>query len=98
MRVPVGRSGQGTACTGGTTGHPATDMGTPSQFRCIASATLPRPPRGQPEVPARRRRPVPWPALALTGLIIGTAVGFFVRPTVPHYHTYSSLLLGRGAL
>jgi hypothetical protein len=64
----------------------------------MASATLTRPRPGQPEAPARRRRPVPWPALALLGLILGTAVGFFVRPTFPNYDSYYSLLWGREVL
>src|SRR4051794_36180694 len=64
----------------------------------MASATLTRPRPGQPEVPARRRRSVPWPALALAGLIIGTAVGFVVRPTFPNYDSYYSLLWGREVL
>jgi hypothetical protein len=64
----------------------------------MASATLTRPRPGQPEAPARRRRPVPWPALALAGLIIGTAVGFAVRPTYPNYDSYYSLLWGREVL
>jgi hypothetical protein len=64
----------------------------------MASATLTRPRPGQPEAPARRRRSVPWPALALAGLIIGTAVGFFVRPTFPNYDSYYSLLWGREVL
>ncbi len=98
MRGPVGRSGQGTACAGGTTGHPATYTGAPSQFRRMASATLTRPRPGQPEVPAPRRRSVPWPWLALAGLIIGTTVGFFVRPTFPNYDSYYSLLWGREVL
>jgi hypothetical protein len=64
----------------------------------MASATLTRPRPGQPEAPARRRRSVPWPALALAGLILGTAVGFFVRPTFPNYDSYYSLLWGREVL
>jgi hypothetical protein len=64
----------------------------------MASATLTRPRPGQPEAPARRRRSVPWPALALAGLIIGTTVGFFVRPTFPNYDSYYSLLWGREVL
>src|SRR5215813_13400929 len=64
----------------------------------MASATLTRTRPGQPEVPARRRRPVPWPWLALAGLIIGTTVGFFVRPTFPNYDSYYSLIWGREVL
>ena len=64
----------------------------------MASATLTRPRPGQPEVPAPRRRSVPWPWLALAGLIIGTTVGFFVRPTFPNYDSYYSLLWGREVL
>jgi hypothetical protein len=64
----------------------------------MASATLTRPRPGQPEAPARRRRPVSWPVLALAGLIIGTTVGFFVRPTFPNYDSYYSLLWGREVL
>jgi len=64
----------------------------------MASATLTRPRPGQPEAPARRRRSVSWPALALAGLIIGTTVGFFVRPTFPNYDSYYSLLWGREVL
>jgi hypothetical protein len=64
----------------------------------MASATLTRPRPGQPEAPARRRRPGPWPALALAGLIIGTAIGFVVRPTFPNYDSYYSLLWGREVL
>ena len=36
--------------------------------------------------------------LALAGLIIGTTVGFFVRPTFPNYDSYYSLLWGREVL
>src|SRR5204863_8456950 len=50
------------------------------------------------DAPARRRRSVAWPALALAGLIIGTAVGFVVRPTFPNYDSYYSLLWGREVL
>ncbi len=64
----------------------------------MASATLTRTRPGQPEAPAPRRRSVPWPALALAGLIIGTAVGFVVRPTFPNYDSYYSLLWGREVL
>jgi hypothetical protein len=64
----------------------------------MASATLTRPRPGQAEVPARRRRPTPWPALALAGLIVGTLVGFVVYPTFPNYDSYYSLLWGREAL
>jgi hypothetical protein len=64
----------------------------------MASATLTRPRPGHPEAPVRRRRSIPWPALALAGLIIGTAVGFFVRPTFPNYDSYYSLLWGREVL
>src|SRR5919202_975122 len=64
----------------------------------MASATLTRPRPGQPEAPARRRRPVPWPALALAGLTLGTVVGFAVRPTFPNYDSYYSLLWGREVL
>jgi hypothetical protein len=64
----------------------------------MASATLTRPRPGQPEAPARRRSSVPWPALALAGLILGTAVGFVVRPTFPNYDSYYSLLWGREVL
>src|SRR5262249_18296036 len=39
-----------------------------------------------------------WPAVALRGLIIGTTVGFFVRPTFPNYDSYYSLLWGREVL
>ena len=90
--------GQSTACAGGTTRHTATYTGAPSQFRCMASATLTRTRPGQPEAPARRRRSVSWPALALAGLIIGTTVGFFARPTFPNYDSYYSLLWGREVL
>jgi hypothetical protein len=41
---------------------------------------------------------VSWPAVALAGLIIGTTVGFFVRPTFPNYDSYYSLLWGREVL
>jgi hypothetical protein len=41
---------------------------------------------------------VPWPALALAGLALGTLVGFFVRPTFPNYDSYYSLLWGREVL
>src|SRR4051794_22661200 len=64
----------------------------------MASVTLTRPRPGQPEAPARRRSSVPWPALALAGLILGTAVGFVVRPTFPNYDSYYSLLWGREVL
>jgi hypothetical protein len=64
----------------------------------MASATLTRPRPGQPKASARRRRPVPWPALALAGLVVGTTVGFFVRPTFPNYDSYYSLLWGREVL
>jgi len=64
----------------------------------MASATLTRPRPGQPEAPARRRSLVSWPVLALAGLIIGTTVGFFVRPTFPNYDSYYSLLWGREVL
>ena len=63
----------------------------------MASATLTRPRPGQPEAgppPA----PVPWPWLVLAGLVIGTMVGFFVRPTYPNYDSYYSLLWGREVL
>jgi hypothetical protein len=64
----------------------------------MASATLTRPRPGQPEAPAPRRRSVPWPGLALAGLILGTVVGFLVRPTFPNYDSYYSLLWGREVL
>jgi hypothetical protein len=64
----------------------------------MASATLTRPRPGHGEAPARRRRAVPWPALALAGLILGTLVGFVVYPTFPNYDSYYSLLWGREAL
>src|SRR4051812_49468082 len=64
----------------------------------MASATLTRPRPGQPEAPDRRRRPVPWPALALAALALGTLVGFVVRPTFPNYDSYYSLLWGREVL
>jgi hypothetical protein len=64
----------------------------------MATATLTRPRPGQHEAPARGRRPVSWPALALAGLTIATAVGFFVRPTFPNYDSYYSLLWGREVL
>jgi hypothetical protein len=64
----------------------------------MASATLTRPRPGQPEVPVRRRRAAPWPALALAALSVATAVGFFVRPTFPNYDSYYSLLWGREVL
>jgi hypothetical protein len=41
---------------------------------------------------------VPWPALALAGLTLGTLVGFAVRPTFPNYDSYYSLLWGREVL
>jgi len=41
---------------------------------------------------------VPWPALALAGLTLGTVVGFAVRPTFPNYDSYYSLLWGREVL
>jgi hypothetical protein len=41
---------------------------------------------------------VPWPGLALAGLILGTVVGFLVRPTFPNYDSYYSLLWGREVL
>src|ERR671933_716681 len=64
----------------------------------MASATLTRPRPGHDEAPVRRRRPVPWPALALAGLSIATLVGFFARPTFPNYDSYYSLLWGREVL
>ena len=64
----------------------------------MASATLTRPRPGHDEAPARRRRAVPWPALALAGLILGTVAGFVVFPTFPNYDSYYSLLWGREAL
>src|SRR3954471_1863066 len=69
-----------------------------SPFPPMASATLTRPRPGQPEAPDRRRRPVPWPALALAALALGTLVGFVVRPTFPNYDSYYSLLWGREVL
>ena len=41
---------------------------------------------------------MPWPALALAGLTLGTVVGFAVRPTFPNYDSYYSLLWGREVL
>ena len=41
---------------------------------------------------------MPWPALALAGLALGTLVGFSVRPTFPNYDSYYSLLWGREVL
>jgi hypothetical protein len=41
---------------------------------------------------------MPWPALALAGLALGTLVGFAVRPTFPNYDSYYSLLWGREVL
>jgi len=41
---------------------------------------------------------VPWPALALAALALGTIVGFVVRPTFPNYDSYYSLLWGREVL
>jgi hypothetical protein len=64
----------------------------------MASATLTRPRPGHDEAPARRRRALPWPALALAGLILGTAAGFVFFPTFPNYDSYYSLLWGREAL
>src|SRR5215210_3402297 len=64
----------------------------------MASATLTRPRPGHDEAPARRRRAVPWPALALAGLILGTVVGFVAYPTFPNYDSYYSLLWGREVL
>jgi hypothetical protein len=64
----------------------------------MASATLTRPRPGHEEVPARRRRAIPWPALALAGLILGTLAGFVVYPTFPNYDSYYSLLWGREVL
>src|SRR3954466_15241018 len=90
--------GQSTAWAGGNTGHTATYTGAPSQFRRMASATLTRPRPGQPQAPDRRRRPLPWPAIALAGLILGTLAGFVVYPTFPNYDSYYSLLWGREVL
>jgi hypothetical protein len=64
----------------------------------MASATLTRPRPGHDEAPARRRRAIPWPTLALAALIAGTVVGFVVYPTFPNYDSYYSLLWGREAL
>ena len=64
----------------------------------MAQATLTRPRAGQAKSPPQRRRPTPWPALALAGLTIGALVGFFVYPTFPNYDSYYSLLWGREVL
>src|SRR5215210_7584251 len=64
----------------------------------MASATLTRPRPGHDEAHARRRRTIPWPALALAGLILGTVAGFAFFPTFPNYDSYYSLLWGREAL
>jgi hypothetical protein len=64
----------------------------------MASATLTRPRADHGQAPGRRRREVPWPALALAGLILGTLVGFVVYPTFPNYDSYYSLLWGREVL
>ncbi len=64
----------------------------------MAQATLTRPRAGQAKSPPRRRRSTHWPALALTGLIIGTLVGYAVYPTFPNYDSYYSLLWGREVL
>ncbi|MEA2320064.1 MAG: hypothetical protein QOD44_4253, partial [Solirubrobacteraceae bacterium] len=64
----------------------------------MASATITRPSPGPAEEPARRRRPLSWPALALGALIVGTLAGFLIYPTFPNYDSYYSLLWGREAL
>jgi hypothetical protein len=64
----------------------------------MASATITRPSPGPAEEPARRRRPLSWPALALGVLILGTLAGFVIYPTFPNYDSYYSLLWGREAL
>jgi hypothetical protein len=64
----------------------------------MASATLTRPRPDHGEAPGRRRRAVPWPAIALAGLILGTLAGFVVYPTFPNYDSYYSLLWGREVL
>jgi hypothetical protein len=64
----------------------------------MASATLTRPRPGHDQAPERRRRAVPWPGLALTGLILGTLLGFVVYPTFPNYDSYYSLIWGREVL
>lgn len=62
----------------------------------MESATLTRRPAG-PTLLVRLQA-VPWPALALVALIVGTVVGAIVYPTYPNYDSLYSLIWGRELL
>ena len=64
----------------------------------MAGATLTRRRPARPGAPAPRRRPIPWPALALAALALAAVVGFLAVPTFPNYDSYYSLVWGRELL
>src|SRR4051812_45573961 len=98
-RSAAARAAQGTGYgVGRRDGRPLTFVHSSAPPVSMASATLTRPRPGHDRVPVRRRRAVPWPTLALTGLILGTLVGFLVYPPFPNYESYYSLLWGREVL
>src|SRR3954452_24314152 len=98
-RSAAARAAQGTGYgVGRRDGRPFTFVHSSAPPVSMASATLTRPRPDHGEAPRRRRRAVPWPAIALAGLILGTLVGFVVYPTFPNYDSYYSLLWGREVL
>ena len=82
-------------------GPPATLRRTLERPRSL-DAWLARRSPGRDRASPRSRRAagarVPWPVLALAGLIVGSTVGFFVYPTYPNYDSLLLAALGpRGA-
>jgi hypothetical protein len=64
----------------------------------LESASLTRSAPGTSLNIGRRLLALPWPAIALGGLIVAVIVGFFVFPIYPNYDSYYSLLWGRELL
>ncbi len=63
-----------------------------------ATLTRPEPVPGPAARRVDRLRALPWPALALAALVLGTVIGFAYYPTFPNYDSYYSLLWGREVL